>query len=312
MGHKRTDRLKRIIEAAASAGIAVPAFNVFYPPVVKAITDALKEHDAFAMVEVSRIEIMKFGAESVSRIAEEYYKHADPGTMSLHLDHIPVIDEDGVRVDWEPLIREGLDTGYDSVMIDGSRLPFEENVKVTSRVVAMAHAEGVLVEAELGAVLGHESGPMPPYEELFKSKRGFTDPAQAGEFVSRTGVDWLSVSIGSIHGPITGAAMQQAKVPARLDIEHLRKIRQAANVPIVLHGGSGVQQSYVAEAVRNGLVKINVGTDVRRPYDAVIAAGGSVEQAQEAVKKAVGDIVHRLYCISGSATKLRRMIGEQI
>lgn len=310
MAHKRTDRLKRIINAAASAGIAVPAFNVFYPPVVQAIIRALKENDAFAMVEVSRIEIMKFGAESVSRIADEYYKHADPAAMSLHLDHIPVIDEDGVTVDWQPLIQEGLDTGYDSVMIDGSRLPFEDNVKVTRQVTDMAHEVGALVEAELGAVLGHESGPLPPYDELFESKRGFTDPDQAREFVERTGVDWLSVSIGSVHGPITGAAMQQAKVPARLDIEHLKKIRSAANVPIVLHGGSGVQQSYVDEAVRNGLVKINVGTDVRRPYDAVIASGGSVAEAQAAVTRTVGEIVRDLYHIASSATKLRRMIGE--
>lgn len=310
MGHNRSDRLKRIFNAAASAGIAVPAFNVFYPPVVKAIADALKAHDAFGLVEVSRIEIQKFEAKSVTHISQEYFRHADPAIMSLHLDHVPVIDEDDVRVDWEPLIREGLATGYDSVMIDGSRLPFDENVEITRRVVEMSHAEGALVEAELGAVLGHESGPLPPYEELFESKRGFTDPDQAREFVERTGVDWLSVSVGSVHGPISGAAMQQDKVAAKLDIEHLKKLRDATNVPLVLHGGSGVQQSYVEEAIRNGLVKINVGTDVRKPYDAVIAAGGSVQEAQATVVKTIGEIVCNTYRIEGSASRLRILIGE--
>lgn len=311
MPHVRSDRLKNLFTAAASAGIAIPAFNVYYPPVVKAITDALKKHDAFGLVEVSRIEVQKFGAKSVTTIAEEYFRHADPAIMSLHLDHIPVIDEDNVRVDWESLIREGLATGYDSVMIDGSRLPFEENVGVVRRVVEMSHPEGALVEAELGAVLGHESGPLPPYEELFASKRGFTDPDQAREFVARTGVDWLSVSVGSVHGPISGAAMQQAKVAAKLDIEHLKKIRAAiGGIPLVLHGGSGVQQSYVAEAIRNGLVKINIGTDVRRPWDAALASGASVAEAQAAVVEAVGKIICDTYHVEGSASRLRKMIGE--
>ena len=230
---------------------------------------------------------------------------------ALHLDHIPVIDEDGARVDWLALISEGITAGYDSVMIDGSRIEFEENIDVTAQVVRMAHAQGVLVEAELGAVLGHESEVLPPYEELFAGKVGFTDPDQAREFVARTAVDWLSVSVGSVHGAISGAAMDRAKVAAKLDVEHLKKLSNAAPVPIVLHGGSGVQQSYIDEAAKNGLVKVNIGTDVRQPYDRVIAGGGTIAQAQAAVTDTISRIICDQYRIEGTASRLSQLVDPQ-
>jgi len=309
MEMRRSDRLSRLARAAAEHGIVVPAFNVFYMPVVKAICEALSAHDTFGLVEVSRIELEKFAVPSISACAQEYRKHADPRVTALHLDHIPVIDEDGLQVDWRPLIEEGIVSGYDSVMIDGSRLPFEENAAVTAEVVRMAHAEGALVEAELGSVVGHEAGPLPPYEELFASKAGFTDPEQAREFVERTGVDWLSVSVGSVHGAIVGAAMDKAKVEAKLDVERVRELREATGVPLVLHGGSGVRQSYVAEAIRNGIAKINIATDIRQPYDRVIASGGSVEEAQRAVVETIGGIIRGKYGIAGSATKLADLVS---
>jgi ketose-bisphosphate aldolase len=273
-------------------------------PAIEPICEALKQHRTFGFVEVSRIEIKKFGAQSVSAVAEEYKKFADPEIMSLHLDHIPVVDEDGMRVDWEPFISEGISCGYDSVMIDGSRLPFEENVEVTARVVEMAHAKNVLVEAELGAVLGHESGPMPSYDELFASRLGFTDPDQAQDFVKRTNVDWLSVSVGSIHGAIAGATMDAKKMQARIDIGHLKKLRDATAVPLVLHGGSGVIRTYIDQAIQNGITKINIGTDVRQPYDRVIAAGGSISEAQAAIKETVSTIILETFHIEDSASRL--------
>ena len=302
---KRTDRLAKIIQAAAENGILVPAFNVPYLPMLKPIAETLAACGTFGLIEVARLEITKFQAKGLAEVAAEYQKFADPYFTTLHLDHTPVIDEDGLRCDWESLIAEAISLGYDSVMIDGSRLPFEENIEVTAQVVRMAHAEGVLVEAELGSVLGHESGPIPPYEELFASKAGFTDPDEAREFVRRTGVDWLSVSVGSIHGAISDTARDKAKVAAKLDIEHLRKLREATGVPLVLHGGSGVQQSYVDEAFRNGMAKINVGTDIRQPYDRVLASGGSIEEAQTAVAEKITALICDVYHIEGSAEKLQ-------
>ncbi|MHB0913040.1 MAG: class II fructose-bisphosphate aldolase [Armatimonadota bacterium] len=305
MSAKHLCNLKALMNTACELGIVVPAFNVPYLPMMSAISDALTDTDTFALIEVARLEITKFGAKSLAAIADEYRSVADPQVTSLHLDHTPVIDEDGLLVDWRAMISEAISLGYSSVMVDGSRLPLPENIEVAAAVVEMAHPAGVLVEAELGAVQGHESGPLPPYEELFASKAGFTDPDEAKEFVEKTGVDWLSVSVGSIHGAISGEAKDMAKAPARLDIEHLRLLRDATGIPLVLHGGSGVRQEYVDEAIKNGIVKINVGTEIRQPYERTISFGGSIEEAQAAVYAAVKRLVCDVYRIQGSASRLR-------
>jgi len=301
---QREPKVADIVEAAAKQGILIPAFNVFHLPMICTIVEALAKHNTFGLVEVSRIDIVKFQAKGVAEVAEEYRKCAQPMT-ALHLDHTPVIDEDGVRCDWQSMISKAIEVGYDSVMIDASRLPLDENIAVTRQVVEMAHPHGIAVEAELGAVLGHEEGPLPPYDELFESKRGFTDPDEARRFVKETGVDWLSVSVGSVHGAISAATKDQPKVAAKLDIEHLRKLRDATGVPLVLHGGSGVQPSYVAEGIKNGIAKINIGTDIRQPYERTIAAGGSVSEAQSASAEVISRVIREVYHIEGSADRLQ-------
>ncbi|HOK53236.1 MAG TPA: class II fructose-bisphosphate aldolase [Armatimonadota bacterium] len=309
MTDEKQSVLKAKMDAAASAGIVVPAFNVPYLPMAEPILNTLAELDAFALMEVARLELTKFESRSLEAVAKEFRKYADPRTASLHLDHVPVIDEDGLLVDWKSLIAEGIALGYSSVMIDGSRLPLGENIEVTAEVVRMAHTEGVLVEAELGSVMGHESGPLPPYNELFESKAGFTRPEEAKEFVEKTGVDWLSVSVGSVHGAISGAAKSQKKVEARLDIEHLRKLWDITGIPLVLHGGSGIQQSYIDEAIKNGIAKINVGTDIRQPYERMLAETGSVKDAQAAVAEKMNQLICDVYRINGSASKLESLIS---
>ena len=153
-----------------------------------------------------------------------------------HLDHMPVIDEDGKHVDYRAAIEEALALGYESVMVDASRLALDDNIRVTREISELSHRKGAPCESELGAVLGHESGPLPPYEELFQSGRGFTDPAEAKRFVVETGVDWLSVAVGNIHGAISGAAKSAKKVEARLDIAHLDKIREVVLKDTRLNG----------------------------------------------------------------------------
>lgn len=300
----RDNRIGRAVREAAALGVIVPAFNIPYLPMVKPVCEALAEHKALAMVQVARLEITKFESRSLAAVAEEYRKHANPKYMSLHLDHIPVIDEDNLTVDWKTLIPEALELGYDSVMIDGSRLPLDDNIEVTSEVVAMAHAKGVVVEAELGAVVGHESGPMPPYEELFASKKGFTDPDEAQRFAQETEVDWLSVSVGTVHGAIAPATKNQEKIHARIDIDHLKLLRDATGIPLVLHGGSGVPREYIDRAVATGIAKINIGTDIRQPYERTLASGGSIEDAQKAVRTVMDDIISSAFKIAGSAAKL--------
>jgi len=183
-------------------------------------------------------------------------------------------------------------------------LNLEENIEVTRTVVEMAHVKGVPVEAELGAVFGHEKGPLPPYEELFRTGRGFTDPEEAGRFVKETGIDWLSVAIGNIHGAISGVAKDQKKVNARLSIRHLRRIVAATNVPIVLHGGTGITQESMLASIRNGVTKVNIGTGIRQAYERGLREKGSISVAQELVRGELRDLVRNYYHIQGSAQEL--------
>jgi len=310
MANLASTDLKTIMRTAWTHHIPVPAFNVPYLPVLAPIVDTLKRLDAFALTEVSRLEIVKFKAESWARVAGEFNRCADRAFTRLHQDHVPVIDEDNLRVDWETQIRQALDLGYDSVMIDGSRLPFDENARVARTVAELAHAKNVPAEAELGAVLGHESGPLPPYDELFTTGRGFTRIEEAQRFVRETGIDWLSVAIGNIHGAIFGAAKDQKKVEARLNIEHLRKLADATGVPLVLHGGSGVKHQAVLDAIGSGITKINVGTTLRQAYDRVFKETGAVDRAQAAVADEVENLVVNYFRIKGSASRLAERMGS--
>jgi len=298
-------RVMGYMRRAYERGVLIPAFNAAYPEMVKPICETLKRLGTYGMLEVARPDIEKFGAKSFTTIFMEYKRHADPEFVPIHQDHVPVIDEDGVQVDYKSLLEEALNIGYDSVMVDGSRLSLEENIRITKEVVTMAHLKNTPVEAELGAVLGHESGPLPPYDELFKSGKGFTKPEDAERFVKETGVDWLSVAVGNIHGSITGTAKDTKKVSAKLDIQHLVKLRKVTNVPLVLHGGSGVKREYLLEAMRNGLTKLNIGTEIRQAYEKAFRETKDVEKARVAVSESMEYLIVEYFGIKGSRAKLQ-------
>lgn len=159
--------------------------------------------------------------------------------IALHLDHCRTYEE----------CVEAINAGYSSVMIDGSSLPFEENVAITKKVVDYAHALGITVEGELGKLVGEEGDIIVKGPEAAQ-----TDPQEAKEFVERTGIDCLAVSIGTQHGHYIATP--------KLNIERLKAIQEVVNVPLVLHGGSGTPIDQVQEAIRCGIRKINVATDV--------------------------------------------------
>ncbi|MBT3377770.1 MAG: class II fructose-bisphosphate aldolase [Lentisphaerae bacterium] len=291
------------MRAALRLRTVIPAFNIPYLPMMAPVVQALTETDCLGFIAVARLEWEKFEAGSPAAIADEYRRVKMGECTRLHLDHVPVLDEDDEWVDYEAIISDALALGFDSVMVDGSRLPFAENVEATRRVVALAQAAGVPVEAELGAVLGHEAGPLPPYEELFASGRGFTAPEEARDFVDQTGVDWLSVAIGNVHGAISAARKDDEKIAARLNVPHLDTIRAAVDAPLVLHGGSGIPQDYVREAVLHGIAKVNVGTAIRQPYEQALPR--SVEAAREAVYTRTLEVVRDELGVAGTATLLR-------
>ena len=280
---------------ARPAETVIPAFNIPYLPMMEPVLAALRDADSFGLIAVARLEWVKFEARSLRAVFEEYQRVKDERFTRLHLDHVPVIDEDNLRVDFEAEIREAIELGYQSVMVDGSRLPLEENIQATRKITAIAHAAGIPVEGELGAVLGHEAGPLPPYEELFASGRGFTSPEEAKRFVAETEVDWLSVAVGSVHGALMRHCQ---KVEARLDLAHLQRIYEATRIPLVLHGGSGIKREYILGATRRGIAKINIGTAIRRVYQDALPV--SLAAAQQAVHDTTVLILTRELGLQGS------------
>ena len=272
-----------IIRNAYEAGMVIPAFNVPYLPMIQPVIRAVADQDAFALVETARLEWLKFESLGPAAVLREFLKWNDPDHVRLHLDHVPVVDEDGLAVDYLPIIREAIALGYQSVMVDGSRLSLEGNIAATRQAVELAHRAGIPCEAELGAVLGHEAGPLSPYDELYASGRGFTQVVEAKRFVQETGCDWLSVAIGNIHGAISGALRDQKKVEARLNLDHLEKLRQATGIPLALHGGSGIKREYLLAAIKKGIAKVNVGNEIRQAYELTLRESGKVIAAQDAV-----------------------------
>ncbi len=294
----------QIMQKAAELKTIIPAFNIPYLPMVEPVIHAIRDEDAVAMIQVARLEWEKFSSESLEAVAAEYERHRIARNTLLHLDHVPVIDEDQREVDYLPIIQRAIQSGYQSVMIDGSRLPLLENIAATKKVSLLAHNTGVAVEAELGAVAGHEAGGVGmDYESLFATKKGFTDPEQAREFAQQSGCDWLSIAAGSIHGAIAEGLRKQKKPEARLDIDHIAALYEAtAHMPLVLHGGSGIRQEYILDAVKNGIIKINVATEIRQPYEISLEEKpGDIITAQQKVYERTRWVLREFLQVSGNA-----------
>ncbi len=271
-----------IVRKALENGLVVPAFNIPHPPMLKAIVQAVVDENSVAMIQVARLEWEKFEAGSLENIADEYAKYAVEGHTLLHLDHVPVIDEDHKEVDYLPIIQRAINAGYGSVMVDASRLDLEGNINATRAVAEVAHAAGIPVEAELGAVMGHETSQQAiPYEEIFAKKMGFT--------VEHKPMDWD-------HGAIADNLLDKKKPAAKLDIEHIETLRNALNIPLVLHGGSGIENDYITRGIKAGIAKINVGTELRQPYERAMREKNDVEYARECVytrcRELIRDFLH--------------------
>jgi len=267
-------------------------------PVIRAVAD----QDSFALIETARLEWLKFEAGGPEIVAKEFSRWQDPDHVRLHLDHVPVIDEDNQKVDYLTIIQEAIDLGYHSVMVDGSRLPLEANITATRQAAELAHQAEIPCEAELGVVLGHEAGPLPPYDELLASGQGFTKVDEARRFVEQSGCDWLSVAIGNIHGAISAEYKDQKKIAARLDLDHLESLFGATSIPLVLHGGSGIPQEYVLASFQKGIAKINIATEIRRSYEAAFQSTGKISAAQDAVYERTRWLVGEYFGLVGIQT----------
>ena len=233
---------KELLQAALEGHYAVGAFNTNNMEQVQGIVEAAIAERAPVILQVSQGAIRYAGLEFAASLAKTAAAEADVPVV-LHLDHGTDFDQN-VRC---------LHAGFTSLMYDGSKTPYEDNVAVTSRVVHIAHVCGVPVEAELGRVLQSADGVTE--EEVIAA---MTDPDQALDFVQRTGCDSLAVAIGSVH------AMKEAQ--AELDIERLKAIQAKVKLPLVLHGSSGVKEESEVEAIQYGIAKINVATMLNQAF----------------------------------------------
>ncbi len=288
---------QQVMQKAFERKTVIPAFNIPYLPMVKPVALAVADENSVAMIQVARVEWEKFKSQSLEAVAEEYAKYENKHTL-LHLDHVPVIDEDYLEVDYLPIIKRAIAAGYKSVMIDASRLEFEENLRITQEVCAFTHSLHIPCEAELGSVMGHEKEVL-PYEEIFATKRGFTDLAQAKQFIKETNCDWLSVAVGNIHGAIAENVRHEKKPEARLSIEHIAALSELG-VPLVLHGGSGIHKQCITDGIKNGIAKINVGTEIRQTYEKAMEESNDIEFSRNAVYHRTRKLISEFFNIKNT------------
>jgi len=298
---------KKMFEKSMQEEFAIGAFNINNMEIIQGIVDAASEKNSPVILQVSSSAIKYARMPYLMKMVEAAVETTDI-PIALHLDHGP---------DFETC-KECVDAGFTSVMIDGSKYDFEENIKLTKKVVEYAHSKGVVVEAELGKLAGIEDD-----VNVSESDAMYTDPDQAKEFVERTGCDSLAIAIGTSHGAY------KFKGEAKLRFDILKEIKEKIpNTPIVLHGAStvipelvetcnkyggeipgakGVPNEILKEAGKLGVSKINVDTDLRLAMTANIRKVFGekpsefdprkyLSPARDAVKEVVSFKIENVFC----------------
>lgn len=230
---------KDMLCAAQLHGYAVAAFNIENMEMAQAVVEAAEEATAPVILQTTPSTVRYASVELFVSMAKALAVHARV-SVALHLDHGPSF----------ALARQALDAGYTSIMIDGSALPFTQNVALARQVVKAA-AGLVPVEAELGKVGGKE-------DDLEAEADTNTDPREAKDYVEQTGIDALAVAIGTAHGIYAGTPV--------LDKARLKDIRKLVSIPLVLHGASGLSDADVRDCIAYGICKVNFATELRAAY----------------------------------------------
>jgi ketose-bisphosphate aldolase len=257
-------KLDRLLTAAEKAGCAIGSYSLRLTPMITPILLAGQQTQSPLLVQISSREFARYGV-TPPEVGEEFYKQMRDLNITvpvgLHLDH-----------SWDmAVIKSAIESGFTSVMIDGSEHPLDENIRITREVVDYAHAHNVSVEAELGRIGTTD------FVETDKDEELYTVPAEAKRFVDETNVDALAVSVGTAHGVYV---VRQPKV----DYERLKAIRALTPVHLVLHGGSGVPPEMVANSIQVGISKVNFATDLEI---ALLAALGRENRLSNAEAKAL-------------------------
>lgn len=238
---------QEILNKAKSEGYALGAFNAGDLEIVKGVLQAGVELKSPLIIEASPGEIKFFGHKNFDCVIENFKKEMGLPILA-NLDHALGLEE----------AQEGIEAGFELIHFDGSSLPYEENVKITKVIVEQAHEKGILVEGEVDKILG-ESIPHREEAESIQASGSYTDPEKVAAFVNQTGVDILAVFVGNLHGTY--------KQPPKLDLERLKLIAEKLPCFLSLHGGSGLLEEDIRQAIAIGkVVKININTELRVAY----------------------------------------------
>lgn len=236
------------LEKAKAEGFAIGAFNVDNLEIFKAVVAAAKIKKSPVIVEFSDGEVEYFGTKNVVDLVQNAKEELNLPIL-LNLDHGP--DQQSVE--------EAVEAGFEMVHFDGAKMPYEENLRITKEIVPKAHGKGLTVEAEIDHIAGSSTvhKEQITVEEI---KQGFTDPARAKRFVEETGIDIYAAFFGNVHGVFP--------VQPKVDLELLKRIREAIpNTFLSMHGGSGIPDEEVKEAIKvGGIVKVNVNTELRAAF----------------------------------------------
>jgi fructose-bisphosphate aldolase, class II len=271
-----------LVTAAVETRSAVAAFNVITLEHVEAVIAGAESAGAPVVLQVSE-NAVKFRYGRLLPLARAAVAAAERAAVpvALHLDHVQS----------DHLLRQAPDAGFSSVMYDAARLPYADNLSATRAAADWAHARGLWIEAELGQVGGKDG--RPALDAHAPGAR--TDPGQARDFVTGTGVDALAVAIGSVHAMTTRTAT--------LDHGLLKRLSAALTVPLVLHGSSGVPDDGLVAAVAGGIAKVNVGTALN------VAMTGAIRHFLAANPEAVDSRKYLSVGREAMAQEVRRIIG---
>ncbi|BAC90474.1 class II fructose-bisphosphate aldolase [Gloeobacter violaceus] len=230
-----------LLRTARRSAYAIGAFNIYNLEGVLAVVRAAEETASPAMLQLHPSALRFGGPPLVALCLEAARESTVP--IAVHLDHSSSAQD----------IRYALEVRLPSVMADGSHLPYQQNLEFTRQMTRLAHSFGAAVEAEIGRISGSEDG-----LSVSELEAKMTDPLQAREFVEATEVDALAVTIGNVHGKYRGEP--------KLDFDRLARIRELIEIPLVLHGTSGLPAELIGESIRLGVCKFNVNTEVRGAY----------------------------------------------
>ncbi len=238
-------KMSVLLEEARREKYAIAAFECWNSANIYGIAEGAAECGMPVIFQASPVEYRIMGGPDALREIVELYVDLTGITAALHLDHGTTLQQ----------VRECAENGFTSVMLDASRESYEKNIELSKAAVDIASQYGISTEAELGHVGGCE-GELEGDGAV--SKDFMTDPDKVAEFVGTTGVDCLAVGIGTVHGDYCGEP--------RIDLERLKKIASLVDVPLVLHGGSGTPVDILTKAIKLGISKINICTDIHKSW----------------------------------------------